>query len=138
MKPERWQQIQDLYHAALEREPGEQSIFLDQACAGDEALREEIESLLAHHQQAGSFIETPVLEKAQVLLEDQHHNMVGRQVGPIRFVTTEAEEEWGKSTWPKMADWSQGCSSSCCLSQFTQDQDRVQSFQARSQERLPP
>src|SRR5688572_28759925 len=76
MKPERWQDIQNLYHGAVEREPSERSLFLDKPCAGDEALRAEVESLLAHHQQAGSFIETPALEEAQRLLEDHPRTMV--------------------------------------------------------------
>ena len=46
MTPERWQSIERLYHAALERETDEQSAFLAEACAGDEALRGEVESLL--------------------------------------------------------------------------------------------
>ena len=47
MTPERWQEIEELYHAALKREPSQRSAFLKQACAGDEALRREVESLLA-------------------------------------------------------------------------------------------
>src|SRR5262245_47135197 len=39
--------IQDLYHEALARQPGERSAFLKQACAGDQALRREVEALLA-------------------------------------------------------------------------------------------
>ncbi len=58
MTPERWQQIEHLYHAALERPPAERAAFLDAACAGDEALRREIESLLAFDEQAENFIET--------------------------------------------------------------------------------
>jgi hypothetical protein len=46
MKPERWKQVEQLYHAALEREPGARGTFIDQACAGDEELRREVEELL--------------------------------------------------------------------------------------------
>src|SRR5689334_871368 len=46
MKPERWQQIEQLYHSALERKGGQRVAFLDAACAGDDALRREVESLL--------------------------------------------------------------------------------------------
>lgn len=47
MKPERWQQIDSLFHSALEREPEERAAFLDEACAGDESLRKQVEALLA-------------------------------------------------------------------------------------------
>lgn len=62
MTPERWQQLDKLFHAALEREPGERAAFLDAACAGDESLRKQVEALLAGHEKAGSFIESPAIE----------------------------------------------------------------------------
>jgi len=64
MEPDRWQKIEELYHAALERAEGERAGFLEQACGGDEGLRREVESLLSFHQQAGSFIEAPALDEA--------------------------------------------------------------------------
>jgi serine/threonine protein kinase/tetratricopeptide (TPR) repeat protein len=45
--PERSRQIEDLFHAALEREPSQRYAFLGEACQGDEELKREIESLLA-------------------------------------------------------------------------------------------
>jgi hypothetical protein len=47
MRPERWQEIERLYHAALARPVGERAGFLAEACAGDEVLRREVEMLLA-------------------------------------------------------------------------------------------
>ena len=58
----RWHQVDKVLEAALEREPGERAAFLDQACAGDEALRQEVEELLKAHEQAGSFLSPPTLE----------------------------------------------------------------------------
>jgi serine/threonine protein kinase/tetratricopeptide (TPR) repeat protein len=70
MKPERLQQVEQLYHAALEREDAERVLFLRDACAGDEALRREVESLLAHDKEVEDFIEAPALEAmAQALAE---------------------------------------------------------------------
>jgi eukaryotic-like serine/threonine-protein kinase len=46
MKPERLQQLDRLFHSALERGPAERADFLDEACAGDESLRREVEALL--------------------------------------------------------------------------------------------
>jgi hypothetical protein len=55
----RWQQIEDVYHAALERAPQQRASFLDEACRGDAALREEIESLLFQEPEAAEFLESP-------------------------------------------------------------------------------
>jgi serine/threonine protein kinase/dipeptidyl aminopeptidase/acylaminoacyl peptidase len=57
MEPERWQQIETLYHAALERAPMERAAFLAEACVGDSALRHEVEELLRADGASWSFIE---------------------------------------------------------------------------------
>jgi len=49
--PERWREIERLYHAALERAAAERPAFLSEACGRDEELRREVESLLAYHAQ---------------------------------------------------------------------------------------
>lgn len=68
MTPERWQQIDSLFHATLELEPVERVGFLTTACAGDESLRCEVESLMTFHYQAQSFIEMPPGDVAAELL----------------------------------------------------------------------
>ena len=62
MTPERYRQTGDIYLAALELDADRRAAFLDTACAGDDALREEVESLLASDQEAGDFISTSALD----------------------------------------------------------------------------
>ena len=64
MTSQRWQQIEQLYHSALGQEESQRTAFLQQACAGDEVLLREVQSLLACEQQVKSFIEVPALEVA--------------------------------------------------------------------------
>ena len=72
MTPERWQLIDQLYHNALEREANQRAAFLNQACGRDAELRHEVESLLASHEHAGTFMAEPALKvAARVLAEDQ-------------------------------------------------------------------
>src|SRR3977135_2048486 len=59
MTPERWQEVERLYDATLERDGEERAAFLSGACRGDEGLRREVESLLAYQGEAKDFIETP-------------------------------------------------------------------------------
>ena len=46
MTPERWQQMKNILHGALQKTPEDRSAFLTQACQTDPSLRNEIESLL--------------------------------------------------------------------------------------------
>jgi serine/threonine protein kinase/Tol biopolymer transport system component len=57
VNPERWRQIEELYHAALLRTEGERVPFLAQACGGDAALRREVESLLAQAASTGRVVD---------------------------------------------------------------------------------
>ncbi len=66
MTPERWRHVEELYYAALEIAEPERGVFLAQACGADEDLRREVESLLAAHDRAGSFIaENAVADHAE-------------------------------------------------------------------------
>ncbi|HYH47363.1 MAG TPA: protein kinase, partial [Thermoanaerobaculia bacterium] len=56
MDPERWRQVDRLFEEALERPPAERPAFLDAACAGDPALRREVERLLAADEQGAGFL----------------------------------------------------------------------------------
>jgi eukaryotic-like serine/threonine-protein kinase len=50
----------DIFHAALEfGDPAQRSLYLEQACAGDPALKQHIEGMLAMHGKLGSFLEAP-------------------------------------------------------------------------------
>jgi serine/threonine protein kinase len=59
---ERLQQIERLFHAALEHDESEWQSFLDIGCAGDEDLRREVDSLLVYNKYSEEFIESSALE----------------------------------------------------------------------------
>src|SRR3984893_12073974 len=78
MMTERLRQIERLYHAALEQDESECDAFLEAACAGDEALRREVESLLAYRKRSNSFFESPALEAvARALAKDDSQERAG-------------------------------------------------------------
>jgi len=81
MTPERHRQIGDIYFAALEVDANRRAAFLEAACAGDDALRQEVESLLASNQEAGDFISTTALDAiAGDLASDQQIALAGKRL----------------------------------------------------------
>src|SRR5687767_9314972 len=72
MTPERWQQVRGIFHSALQHAPAERSNFLTSACGGDEALRQEVESLLEADAKDGSFIDSPAYQAAAALLREDN------------------------------------------------------------------
>jgi hypothetical protein len=59
MNPECWRQISQVFHVALARHESQQSAFLRDACAGDDALCHEVASLLDQQKDAEGFLEVP-------------------------------------------------------------------------------
>ncbi|HSF25739.1 MAG TPA: serine/threonine-protein kinase, partial [Blastocatellia bacterium] len=81
MKPERWREIEGLYNSALEREPDARAAFLEQECAGDEVLRQEVESLLDNQPGPTGLLQAPVRKiLAQKVTEDER-KFIGRRLG---------------------------------------------------------
>jgi TolB-like protein/tRNA A-37 threonylcarbamoyl transferase component Bud32/Flp pilus assembly protein TadD len=54
-----WQQVKQLFDAALERDRSSRNTFLSDACGGNRELQKKVEQLLAAHEQAGSFLAVP-------------------------------------------------------------------------------
>ncbi len=78
--PERWRQIEDLFHAARERPPEDRDAFLTAECAGDLALRQEVESLLG--QPDGMLLRDGIEAAAAALVTPAAHlNHEGRALG---------------------------------------------------------
>ena len=89
MNPELWQKLDELFHAALEREPNARAAFLAEACGSDHELRQELQSMLAHHEEAKSFIESPAYEVAAetILNEDTSETLTGKVLGSYQVIS---------------------------------------------------
>ena len=93
MQAERWRKIEQVLKSALERDESQRAAFVEEACAGDERLRREVESLLAYQPQAEKFMQGPALEAAaKALAEEQTpfrpsaEGMIGKTVSYYRVL----------------------------------------------------
>jgi len=64
MEAERWRKVETIFDRVLDAGEGRRESVLNEACAGDEDLRREVESLLAQHEAAGELFETPAFAAA--------------------------------------------------------------------------
>jgi serine/threonine protein kinase/Tol biopolymer transport system component len=81
MDSEHWKRVEAIYHSALEVEADEREDFLAVACAGDEALRREVLSLLSSAERTDSFLEEPVMSIGLMLMNTEHESLAGQSVG---------------------------------------------------------
>lgn len=87
--PERWRQIRAVFDEASEHEGEARAAYLEQACHGDPALRVEVESLLAAHEQGTFFIDEPpakVEAPSMPAERDPSDTMEIEHVGPYRLL----------------------------------------------------
>jgi serine/threonine protein kinase len=85
MDPERWREVDRLFEEALDRPPEERPAFLDAACAGDAALRREVEHLLAADEEGAGFLAGAPGELLELALEVGPAVLSGRTISHFRI-----------------------------------------------------
>jgi serine/threonine protein kinase/Tol biopolymer transport system component len=125
MRPERWQVIEQLFHAALERVPVERSAFLAEACRGDSALHREITSLLSSFEQTGSFFDATASPLAAQMFDDR----VGETIGPYQVLSVLGSGGMGTIYLAHDARLGRKIALKLLPAQFTNDKDRLHRFQ---------
>jgi serine/threonine protein kinase len=88
MSIERQHLITGLCHAALERNPSDRASFLREACADDEALRQEVESLLGYAASGAEFLERPAIEELAHVVTgtvESRADLTGRRLGAYQI-----------------------------------------------------
>ena len=68
MDADRWRRVEELYHSARLRDPGERAAYLAEACGGDRELQQEVESLLRQDVSRSGPLDRPAWEGASSLL----------------------------------------------------------------------
>ena len=86
--PEHHERVGRLFRDALELPAGERSSFLSRSCAGDAALRREVESLLSYEAAGHAAIDGSAMEVVgRAMAVEQSHSWVGRQVSHYRVLS---------------------------------------------------
>jgi serine/threonine protein kinase len=131
MATDRWQQIKEIFHSALEREPAERSAYLAGACAGDESIRSEVESLIAAHEKDGSFIDSPAYEVAAAWLaeDDEPDPLVGQQINRYKVLSQLGAGGMGEVYLAQDTKLGRKIALKLLPASFTNDADRLHRFQ---------
>ncbi len=83
---DRWRRLEGLFYKALDLDPAAREAFLDEGCAGDDALRNDLESLLASSDQPIEFLEKPIQDAAHQVVAKASLLAPGAQFGRYEVI----------------------------------------------------
>jgi serine/threonine-protein kinase len=130
MQAERLRLVEELFHRALERAPNEQAAFLAEASAGDEALRREVESLLAAHEQTTNGLESAVGGLAAEWAEEQKPRAAGpRRLGPYKLLALLGKGGMGEVYLAHDTRLGRKVALKLLPAEFTDHKDRLRRFE---------
>lgn len=87
MSSDRWKRVNELFDAAQKLPADHWKKFLDENCHGDEQLKQEVQSLLSSFDEAGEFIQSPLIaDPIEFLAEDDEPLSVHQQIGSYKIV----------------------------------------------------
>jgi eukaryotic-like serine/threonine-protein kinase len=82
--PDNWARVKEVFAGARALSADSRPAYLAEACAGDGALRQEVESLLASDQRAKSFLEAPAMVRGDDARDQATLMMEGQRLGVYR------------------------------------------------------
>ena len=90
-----WENLKELFHAALALPQQERAAYLEQACNGDIALRQAVDSLLKSHEETDNFVDAPAYQVAADMLVDEAELKPGQTVAHYRILSRLGEGGMG-------------------------------------------
>jgi len=83
MQASRWQEVQEIFDAALRMPPAERDVYLAEACGDDAALLGDVTTMLNIHQRSKGDDKKPT--KRQAPTEEDTVSLIGKTVGPYEI-----------------------------------------------------
>jgi len=91
-----WENLKEIFHAAVALAPAERHAYLDRACDGNASLRQAVESLIRSHEETSNFVDTPAYQAAAEMLVEDLEFKSGQTLAHYRLLSLLGEGGMGK------------------------------------------
>ncbi len=134
MNPKRWQQIEQLYHSAMERDAAQRTAYLNEVCVNDQELRGAVVALLSADKKAENFLSTPafelaVKEQAEALAREPSLLITGQALNHYRVISRLGAGGMGEVWLAEDISLRRRVALKLLRAQFTTHEDRVRRFE---------
>ena len=134
MTPERWQQVGEIFQAAVELDPDERAAFLVNLCADDEELRREVESLITADKEGLSIVDEPAVNVAAgLLVSSENELMEGQSIGRYEIVGPIGKGGMGEVYLAKDKLLNRRIALKLLPTDYSCDNERLQRFEREAQ-----
>src|SRR5205823_2616255 len=121
-----WENLKEIFHAAVALPPNERAAHLEQACDGNASLRQAVESLIKSHEETSNFVDTPAYQAAAEMLMEGDELKADQAVGHYRILSLLGEGGMGKVYLAEDTKLHRKVSLKFLTRSFTKDQERLQ------------
>lgn len=123
-----WENLKEIFHAAVDLAPTERRAYLDRACDGDGSLRQAVESLLKSHEESG-FVDQPAYQAAADMLMQDRKLTAGQTVGRYRIISLIGEGGMGQVYLAEDTKLHRKVSLKFLSANVTRDHERLRRFE---------
>jgi len=129
MADQQWENLKEIFHAAVALAPAERHTYLDHACEGNASLRQAVESLIKSHEKTGNFVDTPAYQAAAEMVVDGAEFRPGQSVAHYKILSLLGEGGMGTVYLAEDTKLHRKVSLKFLSSRFIQDRERLRRFE---------
>jgi eukaryotic-like serine/threonine-protein kinase len=129
MPDQHWENLKEIFHAAIALPSSDRASYLDRACDGNPSLRAAVDSLLKSHEETNNFVDAPAYQAAAEMLVDVAEFRTGQMAAHYKLLSLLGGGGMGTVYLAEDTKLRRRVSLKFLSTNFTQDHERLRRFE---------